>query len=98
MQRELADEKGKERKEERANVFTWIRTRTRLALGSRPDSSAARAARPGGGAARRRPDRHTIGIRFPIIVFNIRLDYAVGWKGGPDWNEWRIQFDLAQAF
>jgi len=39
-----------------------------------------------------------LGIRFPLIVFNIRLDYAVGWNSGPEWNEWRLQFDLAQAF
>jgi outer membrane protein assembly factor BamA len=39
-----------------------------------------------------------LGLRLPITVFNFRIDYAVGWDKGPDWNKWKIIIDLAQAF
>ncbi len=39
-----------------------------------------------------------LGLRIPVVIFNVRLDYAVGYKAGLQWDKWRIQFDLAQAF
>jgi outer membrane protein assembly factor BamA len=39
-----------------------------------------------------------LGVRIPISLFYLRLDYAVDWDGGPIWGQSRIAIDLAQAF
>lgn len=39
-----------------------------------------------------------LGIRLPLLVFNFRFDYAVGWNGGPDFDDYRFIIDLTQAF
>ena len=39
-----------------------------------------------------------LGIRIPIIIFNFRFDYAIGWNKGPDWKKRKFLIDLAQAF
>ena len=39
-----------------------------------------------------------LGLRVPISLFYLRLDYAVDWEDGPIWNQSRVAIDLAQAF
>ncbi len=39
-----------------------------------------------------------LGVRVPILLFDLRFDYAVGWDKGPDFSDNRIVVDLAQAF
>ena len=81
MQRELADERGKERKEERANVFLdphpdFDSPSDRAEIGDiAPRARGARAARPG--AARRRPDRYIYAITQLEFDFELPRDVRV---------------------
>ncbi|MBF0432694.1 MAG: BamA/TamA family outer membrane protein, partial [Fibrobacteria bacterium] len=39
-----------------------------------------------------------LGVRVPLMFFNFRFDYALGWDAGPDWGMQKFIIDLAQAF
>ncbi len=39
-----------------------------------------------------------LGLRFPVLVFNLRFDMAKGVNNNYGWDEWRFILDLAQAF